>query len=89
MADLYRLRIDLTYSSNNNATTAQTNINNVLSSYGRAESAARNQRVVSLLIVGLEESTAKPLMDALVAAWGATTRTGGKVSLVRSDDLTT
>lgn len=82
----YRLRIDLTYSTNNNATTAHTNINNTLAAEGRAEQATRDLRVVSLMIEGLTEAEAQSLTDALTPAWGSTTRSGGKVSTVRTGE---
>lgn len=83
MAPSYRIRIDLTYSSTGNATTALTSINNVLIAQSRPERAVQTNAQIALLIEGLTEAQGKRLRDLLTPAWGVTARSGGKVSVVR------
>lgn len=84
---MFRLRIDLTYTTNANATTATTNINNALVAQGRVERATRTNAAVSLIIEPIDtEAEAVALRNALTPAWGSTARSGGKVSLVRRPD---
>ena len=82
----YRVAIDMTYSNGSNATTAQTNINAALATAGRAETAARSGSTVTLLIVGLTESEATSLRNALNTPWSSATRSGGRASVSRNDD---
>jgi hypothetical protein len=83
----YRLRIDLTYSSTANATTATTNINNVMIAQGYPERATRSSAQVSMIVEPIAtEAAGTALLNALNSAWGSTTRSGGKVSLVRRPD---
>lgn len=83
MATSYEIRIDLTYSSTGNATTAETNVNNVMIGQGRVERALRTAAVLTMTVSGLTEAQAKTLRDLLTPAWGATVRSGGRVSTVR------
>jgi hypothetical protein len=83
----YRLKIDVTYTTTANATTALTAINAALSTAGRVEVATRTNAVVFLKIVGIEtQAEAEALRSALHTAWSSVARSYGKVSLVRSDD---
>ena len=83
----YRVRITYTYSSTANATTAATNINNVLAGQGRPERAVRTNAAVELMVVGLVETEAKALHAALNTAAHSAARAGGKFSIVRTPDL--
>jgi hypothetical protein len=84
---VYRLRIDITYSSVNNANGSVTDINGVLSSMGYTETAQRSGSNVSLDVLGIpDQAAAIALRDALTPLWGARARTGGKVSIVKTDD---
>ena len=86
----YRLRITYVYSSTTNATTAATNINNVLSGWSNptlSQRAVRTSATLDLLITGLTEAQATSLHAALNTAAHSTARTGGKFSLVRTPDL--
>ena len=86
---LYRIKIDVTYTTVNNATTATTNINNVLASDGRAERAVRTNTNVYVMIPGIEtQQEAETLLNDLNSAWSSTARSYGKVSMVRTDDMT-
>lgn len=83
----YRLRINLTYSTTANATTATTNINNVLIAQGYPQRAERTNAVVTLEVDPIaDQAAAVTLRNALTAAWGSTTRSGGKVSIVQRPD---
>ena len=89
MANYYRIKIDVRYSTVANATTATTNINNVLAAQGRSEQATRNNQDVFVLIVGIPtQEEANNLISALNSAWSSTARSYGKVSCVRTDDVT-
>lgn len=89
MANYYRLKIDVTYTNNANATTATTNINNVLIAAGRPESATRTNAKVTLTIPGLAtEAEAVTLADNLLPAWSAPARSFGEVSIARTDVMT-
>ena len=88
MANYYRIKIDVRYSTVANATTATTNINNVLAAQGRSEQATRNNQDVFVLIVGIPtQAEANNLISALNSAWSSTARSYGKVSCVRTDDV--
>lgn len=90
MADHYRLRIDVTYTSTGNANSALSAINTALSTAGRPETATRSGSTVDLLIVGItSQAEAEALRSALHTAWSSVARSYGKVSIVRSDDVTT
>lgn len=81
---MYRLRIDLTYSTTNNANIATTNINNALAGLGYSETATRTNAQVSLEVSDIpDQDAAIALRNALTAAWGSRVRSGGKVSLTR------
>lgn len=83
----YRLRIDLTYSSVNNANTALGNINNVMATQGYPERAERSGTQVSMIVDPIPtEEEGVSLLNALNSAWGSATRSGGKVALVRRPD---
>lgn len=78
----YRLRVSLTYTTNANATSATTAINNALAAAGRTERATRSGAVVAALIPGgMTEAQAVPLVNALVAA-ANTGAKSGKISTV-------
>jgi hypothetical protein len=79
----YRLRVDLTYSTTNNATTATTNLNTALAAAGRVEQAQRSTAAVSLLVDGITQAEAVALRDALTPAWAAGPRSQGSASVVR------
>jgi hypothetical protein len=84
---VYRLRIDITYSSVNNANGSVTDINGVLSSMGYTETAQRSGTNVYLDVLGIpDQATAVAIRDALTPVWSARTRTGGKASIVKTDD---
>jgi len=85
---LYRIKIDIRYSSNANATTATTNINNVLAAEGRPERATKTAADVYVMIPGLaSQEEAESLISALNPAWSSVARSYGKVSVVRTDDV--
>ena len=86
-SSLYRIKIDMTYTSTGNANTAATSINNVLIAAGRPERAQVTSANVYLLIVGLSEAEGVTLKNSLSTGWSAAARSGGKVSLVRTNDL--
>jgi hypothetical protein len=81
----YRLTIDNTYSTNANATSVGNSINSTMIAQGRPERAVVTTTNVTLLVVGMTESEAVSLRDALKAAWTGTARTFGKVSVDRTD----
>lgn len=86
----YRIRVDLTYSTTGNATTATTNINNVLAARTDPvipERATRASARVTVMVAGLEQAQAQALLAALQPAWPVGARTAGKVSMVRSEDV--
>jgi hypothetical protein len=83
----YRIKVDNTYSSNANANTVATAINNVMIAAGRPERASVSTTNVLLLVVGLTESEGVTLRNSLNAAWTTATRSYGKASLVRTSDL--
>jgi len=84
----YRIKIDVRYSSTANATTATTNINNVLTAQGRVERATRTNADVYVMIPGLaNQDEAESLISALNPAWSSAARSYGKVSVVRTDDV--
>lgn len=82
----YRIKIDMNYTTTNNAITATTNINTALAGLGRPETATRNNMNVYLLIVGLTAAEGASIKSALDTAWASAARSGGKVSLVRNGD---
>lgn len=87
MAKFYRIKIDVRYSSTANATTATTNINNVLIAAGRPERAVRTNADVYLMISGIAtQAEAELLINDLNSAWSSVARSYGKVSCVRTDD---
>jgi hypothetical protein len=79
----YRLRIDYTYTTTANATTAQSNIDTALASAGRAERCSRASATITLQIDGLTEAAATALSDALNAQWAVGTRSAGKATVMR------
>lgn len=84
----YRVKIDITYSSTANATTATTSINDVMVAQGRPERAVRTSAQVFLLVSGLStQAEAEALASALHTAWSTPARSYGKVSIVRTNDL--
>ena len=84
----YRVKIDNVYSSAANATSVYNSINTYMSSIGRDERATLPTTTnVLLMIVGLTESEATSIRDGLKAAWTGATRTYGKVSVTRTNDL--
>lgn len=84
----YRVKIDNTYASGANATTVKTSIDNALVAAGRPERATiLTTTNVTLMIVSLTEAEAVTLRDALKASWTAATRTFGKVSVTRTNDI--
>lgn len=84
----YRVKIDNVYSSTANATAVGNSINSVMIAEGRPERAVVTTTNVVLMVVGLTETEANDLRDALKAAWTGSARTYGKVSVVRTNDLT-
>lgn len=87
---MYRLRITYTYSTTANATTATTNINNVLAGWNNpvvAARAVRSTAAVDLMVVGLTEAQGVALRSALNSVAHAFPRTAGKFSLVRTPDV--
>lgn len=78
----YIVRVSLTYSTTNNATTALTNINTQLANRGRVERATQAGATVSLAVDGIaSQADALALRDALTSAWGSSPRTAGKASV--------
>ena len=78
----YVVRVSLTYSTTQNATTATTNINTELANRGRAEQATRDGTTVSLAIDDIaSQADAVTLRNALTSAWSAGPRTAGKASV--------
>jgi hypothetical protein len=87
MPATYGLTIDLTYSANNVANTAVSNINGVLANYPSiTERASRTNTVVTLNIEGLDEATAVQLNTDIIAAWSGGARNGGKVAIARRQE---
>ena len=88
MATNYRLKIDITYTTTGNATTAETNINNAMIAAGRPERATRSGSQVTMMVPGITtQAEAISLRDSLRTAWSSVARSYGKASVVRSDDL--
>ena len=83
----YRIKVDNTYSSNANATSVGTAINNVMIAAGRPERAVVTTTNVYLLVVGLTETDGTTLRNSLNTAWSSVARTFGKASLVRTNDV--
>ena len=83
----YRVKIDNVYSSSATATSIGNSINSVMSAQGRPERAVVAGTNVTLLVVGLDETDATDLRNALKSAWSGSARTYGKVSVTRTDDM--
>lgn len=89
MANYYRIKIDVTYTTTANATTALNSINAALESAGRSEVATRNSAQVYLMIPGIPtQEEAETITAALRTAWSSVARSYGKVSVVRTDAMT-
>lgn len=87
---MYRLRLTYTYSTAANATTATTNINNVLAGWADpviSARAVRSTAAVDLKVVGLTQAQGIALRNALNSAAHAFPRTAGKYSLVLTPDV--
>lgn len=87
---MYRLRITYVYGSAANATTAQTNLNNVLAGWSNPvvpERVTRNSATLNLMISGLTEAQGMALRTALAVPAHSLARSGGKFSLVRTPDV--
>ncbi len=80
----YRLRVDVTFSTQATALAAQTSMNAVLAAQGFNQTVTLTSNTVTLVVPGIETAAkAKALNDALVAGWGRTGRAGvAAVSLV-------
>lgn len=84
----YRVKIDNVYGTGAVATSIKTSIDNVMIAAGRPERASiLTTTNVVLMVVGLDEDEAISLRDSLKAAWTGTTRTYGKVSVTRTNDI--
>jgi hypothetical protein len=82
----YRVKVDYTYNTTANATTARNNINTYLSAQGRPETASGTGTQVFLQIDGLTEAEATTLGNGLTSRWAVGTRSGVKASVVRRPD---
>jgi len=82
----YRVKVDNTYTTTANATTAENAINTALAGLGRPETVTRTSANVFLLIVGLTEAQAVNIRGAILAAWSGPARSYGKVSVTRTND---
>lgn len=82
----YRLRVNWTYSKNNEINAATSAINSALVGAGRSEQVTRDGLNLDLLIEPLDEAEATSLRDLLTSKWATGTRTEGKASVVRRDE---
>jgi hypothetical protein len=83
---MYRVHVNITYTTAGKATSAASAINSALSSMGRSETCTVNGSVVDLLITQIPtESEAISIRDGIKAAWSGVARTGGKAAVIRSN----
>jgi hypothetical protein len=82
----YRLRVDWTYTTTAQATTAATAVDATLAAQGRAERVVRTGNRIEVIIEPLTQAAAVTLRNALTPNWSAGTRTANKASVVMRDE---
>lgn len=83
---MYRVHVNITYTTTGNATSAASAINSALAGIGRSETCNVAGAVVELLITQITtEAEAISIRDTIKSAWSTPARTGGKAAVIRSN----